>query len=279
MANIKNKHQLWRHYERHPLSAEYEDLTGVQRQRLYDSIKTHGFDIMKPIILAEHNGKLKVLDGWQRQTICVELDVRPAYDGVPTNMTNEQLVEQANDARRHESAEQEAKRMAKRKERVVQGRAENKSIRQIAKEEGVSVGTVHRDIQEASGVQRGTPEPSETQGKPHIDPPKQPKTVGQDGKTYPAAKPVSEDSTKVKAGKIRFDDKVILEPYGKLVRALDARATALGKGDLPHGAGARDDQEGLRERLSKVANARTRLDRCQELAGALLEELKLWRAG
>lgn len=173
--------RYWKPLERHPLSAEYADLRGNDRKELLDGIKEKGFDKRKPIVLARDeadDGKMKILEGWQRQTVCVELDIKPNYIPLPRGYTQEEFVAQENDHRRHESEQAKEKRLAARRERVAALREEGKSIREIADEEDVSKTTIERDIEEiSSGVPGGTPEPESG------------KVTGKDGKEYPASKP------------------------------------------------------------------------------------------
>jgi hypothetical protein len=158
----------WKQLERHPLSAEYKDIEGQPWQDLLDRLTVMGSLPDRPIVLFEG----KVLDGWQRQRACVKLGVEPTYDNLRDGMDAEMFVQAVNDIRRHESAEEAAERVARRRERLRAARAQGQSIRSIAKAESISKSQVERDLQ-ASVVPGGTPE-----------------TVkGTDGKTYKARKP------------------------------------------------------------------------------------------
>jgi hypothetical protein len=56
-------------------------MTAEERDSVKEDIKTHGFDENFPIILYQN----KVLDGWHRQEICVDLDVEALYEDFPGN--------------------------------------------------------------------------------------------------------------------------------------------------------------------------------------------------
>jgi hypothetical protein len=242
--------KLWKELERHPLSSEYEDLAGDRWIGLLGSIR-RGFDKRKPIILYEHGGKPKILDGWQRQRACLECDVTPIYDGLPSGLTAEELVERDNDHRRHESPEQAAKRIEARQARVAAGREEGKSFRQIAMEEGISARQVQKDAR-TKGVDRSTPDRKKISPGMHQN---TRKTVGVDGKTYPAERPNPDPPCdlegKPKASKVGFDDRRFDIVYGLLVRFVDQRGNALGK-DKHHA-------------------------RCQEILRAFLEAYEEWK--
>jgi predicted transcriptional regulator len=132
----------WRSIERHPLSAEYDDIGGAQWKSIVTDMKENGFDKRKPIILHED----KILDGWQRQRACVELGIRPTYAPLPRGRKPEEFVRQENDNRRHETSEAKSKRIAARREKVAELREEGKSTRLIAEEVGVSQKTVMEDL-------------------------------------------------------------------------------------------------------------------------------------
>lgn len=170
---MKKQPRIWRTFERHPLSGEYLDLDGPRFDRMAEVIKERGIANNRKITL--HDGK--VLDGWQLYRACIVADVKPEFQDVPKKWTPEEYVEAMNDLRRHESAEQEAKRIEARRQRVVEARESGKSIRTIAEEEGVSRGSVENDLKEAPGVLGKTPGPEGG------------KVTGRDGKSYEASKP------------------------------------------------------------------------------------------
>jgi hypothetical protein len=161
----------WKHLQRHPLNAEYGDLSG----RAWDLFRAHltqnGLSGRK---ITLHEGK--VLDGWQLQRACVELDVTPDYQPLPKGWTPEAFVEAANDHRRHETQEQAVRRVDERRERVARARADGQSLRTIAEAEGISEAQVRNDLA-ASTAQGCAVEPANG------------KVMGRDGKARPARKP------------------------------------------------------------------------------------------
>lgn len=213
----------WKKLERHPLSAEYEDLAGERWEALVADIEATGFDKTRPVIL--HDGK--VLDGWQRLRACIECDVEPEFSWVPVETSPETYVRRHNDNRRHETESQRQRRIEARRQRVAHGRAEGKSLRMLAEEEGVSHRTIIRDIDVSGGAgappetespnesedvdcvssasynaeanamfcadrlapEREDEEPGPETTEPETPPAPSPTVTGRDGKTYQATKP------------------------------------------------------------------------------------------
>jgi len=160
---------LWKELTRHPLSAEYPDLTGKAWDGFVENLKAHGIVGKRKVVLYEG----KVIDGWQLHRACVEANLEPTYEQLKLapGMTAEAYVETVNDHRRHETPDQAMKRAEARRERVAAARQEGKSIRTIAADEGVSKSQVERDLgSTAVTVPGGT-------------------VTGQDGRRQPAAKP------------------------------------------------------------------------------------------
>ena len=141
----------WKDLARHPLSAEYKDITGSAWDRFCAAMKRTGFLADRPIVL--HEGM--ILDGWQRFRACLETGIEPIFDTFRFQAKSpEGYVEAVNDSRRHETTAERAERIG----RVVKSRSEGKSIRTIAEEEEISPKQVLRDL-EKSGVAGGaTPE-------------------------------------------------------------------------------------------------------------------------
>jgi hypothetical protein len=177
----------WKHLERHPLSAEYHDLTGQAFERFVENLKRNGIVNRRKITLYEG----KVFDGWQLQRACVETNIKPEYQilELPQGMTPEEFIETANDLRRHETPEQAIKRIQTRQERVAAARQQGQSLRTIAAEEEISESQVRRDLEEASGAPHGAPDDNE--GAPPGAPESNGKVRGRDGKTYPASNPAA----------------------------------------------------------------------------------------
>lgn len=142
----------WRELERHPASAIYPDLSGQAWKDFTESVNS---GMRKHHVVTIHENK--VLDGWQLQRACVELNVKPTYAQFPESDDAEAFVEAVNDHRRHETQEKATERIEKRRKRVAERRLNGESLRTIAKEEGISKSQVVEDLK-ASGVQDCTPE-------------------------------------------------------------------------------------------------------------------------
>lgn len=156
----------WKDYKRHPVSAEYENIAGEEWERFLTDMKEYGFDRRHPIYL--YDGM--IVDGWQRQRACIELDIEPHYITLPPSTNLEAFIRQEQENRRHESEETRRRRVEARRQRVASSRRHGKSIRTIAEEESVSKTTIERDIEEIGAtVPGGTVE-------------------GKDGKEHPAMK-------------------------------------------------------------------------------------------
>jgi hypothetical protein len=104
-------------------------------------------------------------------------DVPFVHEGRPGTDDAYQRAKADNDHRRQDDPEAVRKRRQDRIGRVAAARAEGKSPRAIAAEEGVSEKRIRDDLVEA-GAKGYAPEPDAV--------------VGRDGKEYPATKPVSE---------------------------------------------------------------------------------------
>jgi hypothetical protein len=169
----------WKELERHPLSAEYPDITGKRWERLVQTIRKHGVIAVsgsKPRMVTLHEGR--IVDGYQLHRACVEADVKPAYVQLklPEGMTVEEWVETVNDNRRHETQEQIEKRVAERRKRVAEALRAGMSERQISDEEGVSQSQIHRDKQHL------------TESGESVTPPEN-KVRGTDRRKQPSTKP------------------------------------------------------------------------------------------
>lgn len=188
----------WRQLERHPLSAEYADLPEAVFRQMVQAIREHGI-VDRSVTL--HEGK--ILDGWQFHRACIEAGVRPDYvDVADMAIAPEAYVAIKNDFRRHETPQQAERRIAARRQRVAEARADGKSLRMIAEAEGVDHKQVRRDLEAVAeqnpGVDMSTPEtepetdqPTEPvpAPKPPAVPKVEPPTVtGRDGKVYPNAR-------------------------------------------------------------------------------------------
>jgi len=162
----------WRSLQRHPLSAEYADMTGPEFYGFCLDLKATGFLPDRPIVL--HEGM--IIDGWQRKRACMDTAIEPEFTTLAEGIDPEAYVRAVNDRRRHESKEDRQarqERVEKRRSRVAESRVEGKSIRTIAEEEKVSTNTVLKDI-EKLGVAGETPDG---------------KVIGKDGRKQSSTKP------------------------------------------------------------------------------------------
>lgn len=157
-------------YERHPLSAEYDDIEGKAWDDFVQGVREHGVINGRKIVL--HDGK--ILDGWQLYRACVEIGAEVEFKTLADGIDPEEFVSTVNDRRRHETQKQALARVSKRRERVAELRAEGKSLRAIADETGTSEMQVRRDLEAAEEDSGATPVAPETP----------PKIVGKDGKKY-----------------------------------------------------------------------------------------------
>lgn len=138
----------WKNLERHPLSAEYKNLSQRERTDIGKSMQEFGFLPERAIVLGpdkDDDGKLKILDGWQRYTVAVEADIEPVFRHAPAEIPQHVYVEMVNDRRRHEDQDVIKARIKARRERVAAALREGKSQGAIAQEEGVAQGTVSAD--------------------------------------------------------------------------------------------------------------------------------------
>ncbi len=192
----------WKDLERHPLSAEYKNITGRAREECIASLKEHGILNNRPVIIHEE----KVIDGWQFLGWCREADIKPEFQQLelPEGMTARQWVRVTNDNRRQMSQYLVVERTTSRRIRVAKARDEGKSTWIIAQEEDVSQQTILRDLEFLAT--HGTPE-EETQDADEnsVDTPvstenakkkskrRKKSTTGKDGKTYGKSKKVKCD--------------------------------------------------------------------------------------
>lgn len=144
----------WKELERHPLSAEYEDILGPAWDRFIANLHRVGILNERKITLYEG----KVLDGWQLLRGCIQLNIEPDFQTLPEHADPQAFVITMQDHRRHESAERIAKRIADRRARVTDARVNGESLRTIAEKEEVSQETVRNDLK-ASTVKGLTVDP------------------------------------------------------------------------------------------------------------------------
>lgn len=157
----------WKKLERHPLSAEYPNISGTEWESFKLGVKNNGIVNQRKIILYQG----KILDGWQLFRACVELNVQPDFDPLPEGTNPETFVKVVNDHRRHEDQATMRRRAEERRERIAGRRQAGESIRTIAENEGVSSTTVKNDLD-----------------NPRCSPCTPEKVTGKDGKEYNASK-------------------------------------------------------------------------------------------
>lgn len=134
-------------YTFHPLAEEFPLLADHELARLERGMEEHGFDPRFPIVL--YGGK--VLDGRNRYLAACRAGVKPAYvEFQGTEAEAAAFVQLANEDRRHLAVEWLRKRREERIARVAEARAEGKSTRLIAEEEGVSESQVRQDLAKAT---------------------------------------------------------------------------------------------------------------------------------
>lgn len=159
-----------------PFAATFRDLTADERAGLLESGRQIGF--YHPTITYDSptHGPA-VADGVNRAELADEhgIPLPVQHLGAVSDEDAERIAKRVNADRRHLTADEQRAARAARIERVAEARAEGKSLRSIAADEGVSVGQVQRDLSDAamSGVSGDTPET----------------ILGRDGKEYPAAAP------------------------------------------------------------------------------------------
>jgi hypothetical protein len=200
--------------EFHPFANEYPMMPSFELGLVEQDMRQNGFDARFPIYFYQ----IKILDGRNRFLAAKAANIKPVFrEFIGTDEEAKEFVKRANEHRRHLTEDWLRRRRKERIERVAEARAEGQSIRTIAEAEKVSEKTVRNDIAE----QVRTPSAPE--------PAKPKKTTGKDGKTYPAEKP-KPTPAKPKSGKPRFDEKKFDKVFGPLVRLVNERGNAMGKG-------------------------------------------------
>jgi hypothetical protein len=192
--------------QRHPLSAEYGDITGPAWDEFVEFLKKRGVRRNRKVII--HEGQ--VLDGWQLYNGCLEAGIAPPLEEYDDDLDVREFVDMTN-FRRHETEEMQRARRVNRRQRIVEQRAAGESLRSIAAANGVSVSQVQKDLAQAEadeGVHQGTPERNGQ--RVHQSTPAETEVVkGRDGKTYPKKKtPKAKVSTKGETLKDAFGNEV-----------------------------------------------------------------------
>jgi hypothetical protein len=185
--------------EWHPLAREFPIMEGAEWDAFKNSIaRTRG--VLQAITYRVVKGVKQGLDGRQRELACEQLGIAPRYEKlIMADDEVEEYIIAKNVLRRHMTMELRLKLVE-----ILRGKS--RSIRQIAGMLGVSIMTVERDLDkldDAPGVTPVTPEPnpdkgasqsqapadsSETAPEPTPTPTEPTRTIGTDGKSYPAKK-------------------------------------------------------------------------------------------
>lgn len=211
----------WRTYERHSISAEYPDIKGKAWDDFVENMTKRKVR-KRTITLFEG----KILDGWQLQRACLLLGFQPKYEPLPDGEDPRSYVREANECRRHESAEAMQLHRDQRIAREAQARRDGKTMREIAEQEGVSQMQVSRDLAEA--VLTGVTTEPETGT-----------ITGQDGKSYTPRARTKRPNRKPKTGSILFDFKELNPPLGVLMRLIDKFGNAYHCKETPAAEGLR----------------------------------------
>jgi hypothetical protein len=154
----------------HPIALEYPRASADDVEMIEADMKANGFDPRFKIVVYQG----MILDGITRDSCAHRAGIEAMYEPfVGTEVEAKAFVERANENRRHLNVKWLRER---RRDRVRAARAEGKSTRQIAGDEGVAQRTILNDL-EVSGD-----DPASGEFPDRI--------IGADGKEYDAKKPV-----------------------------------------------------------------------------------------
>lgn len=249
----------WKNLAYHPLSEIVGFGTGIDVEALAEHMKRHGYDEQESIILFRDGRSDVILDGRHKHKACVIADITPSFRRFVGTSPEAYVAKKA--FRQHLSESQRAMiaasiSNASRSKPSIDGPKNNedaaaamnvseKSVERAKKviangtpalREAVKVGIV--TVSDAAKV---ADEPAKVQNQAVKD--------VQDGKA-PTAKKAAEEK-KPKSGKPRFDEKGFDKAYGNLVRLVDARGNAMGKGP--------------------------RFKKCHDILGEFLDAYKEWK--
>lgn len=130
----------------HPLAEEYPMMPAKELSRLEDAMRNHGYDKRFPVVV--YGGR--ILDGRNRWLASQAAGVKaPTVEFKGTEEEAAAFVRLANEERRHLATEWLEARRKERVVRVAEAKADGKSTRQIAEDEGVSQTQVVADLKEA----------------------------------------------------------------------------------------------------------------------------------
>lgn len=139
----------------HPLAEKYPLLGPYEMGRMEENIRRIG--LINPIVRWKCPGNElhgSIIDGRNRSLACAAAGVDPRY--VWDSATEEELpyrIAALNEERRHLTPEFLKEKRSGRRERVVEARSEGKSLRQIAEDEDVSLGTIQHDLKQGEAVE------------------------------------------------------------------------------------------------------------------------------
>lgn len=250
-------------------------LHDTERAGLVASITSHGILHNVLVYDSREYGENCVIDGMNRLEIAAAEDIGfPVEKTKITDAEARELAWSLNRDRRHLTPEEQAKARAERVQRIADKRAEGKSLRAIAEEEGVSQEQVRQDVKEA-GVKGLTPEKSpngSTSGVKGLTP-EPPKVKGKDGKSYPAkatprksADEHSNDSASSVAAKSDPESvKEANDAEGKAMKALDGYGIPV----QPHAAKAWEAVAKFKELIRKTRELQREFGELADMEGAV----------
>jgi ParB-like chromosome segregation protein Spo0J len=164
--------------EFHPLAKKFPLMAEAPLQLIVDDLKANGFDPHFPIVTYEG----MILAGRNRFRACKIAKVKPVIVELPKGIDPVAFVERENALRNHYTQAVLDALLEERKQRILNGHANGKSTRTIAKEEGISQTRVMQELAtsevetEQGAVQKGQtkskliPELSQANLSPRIIP-------------------------------------------------------------------------------------------------------------
>lgn len=226
----------------HAYAETYPLLEGEEYERFKADIRQHG--IRNPVLFRVCGGKIQYLDGRNRLRAAGELKIECPQKRVEVSDAEvEAFIDSQNEHRRHLSLEQKRNRIA-----ALLKKSPEKSDRSVAAKVGVSHTTVAKNRENLLSTgqigqletrvgkdekERPTQDARHqairehfSNGKPD-EPERQP---GDDTDSETQARQANATAKK-RSGKVVFDDRKVLDAFGKLTRLLDDRAAAYGKHD------------------------------------------------
>jgi hypothetical protein len=131
-------------FEHHELAKAYPEMLPAEYAAFLESVRKAG-RIFNPVVLVDND----IVDGRHRQRVAqdlgIPLPIRDYDESIDGPL--EQFVISQNDDRRHESQDMVANRRTERQLRIAEKKRKGKSVRTIAKEEGISKSQVQKDVE------------------------------------------------------------------------------------------------------------------------------------